>query len=358
MTGVDVPLDRLLPNPFRSFDLHPIDPAHVARLQVSITDAGFWMGVVARPLGKRYELAFGHHRIEAAKASGLGSVPITVRELSNWEMIRLLASENATQRGSTAGACLDAVAAVCRQLLVDAAAERSPLGERSASAPGEPAISAALPAGTFSKRQVGEALSTLHDSGRMGALLAEFQPPGTSTGVAMVVDAPASETPVFDARCVGVFEKAAHVEAFKKAVLLDSVRSVLPVDSQLALAERVLQDLNGKEVTGRAVYEGVSLAISRGLGLDRGALRRSSLRPAEDRVRDALQRIERGLTEQQRGVDMLIELMSEKAQLNVIGQALDQAKASASAFIDRIFAIKRKWMGEVKHQQNGKGVKP
>jgi ParB-like chromosome segregation protein Spo0J len=71
--------------------------------------------VVARKAADGYEIAFGHHRIEATRALGLETVPIEVRELSDWQMVRMLASENATQRGSTAAA-LDAVAAIARVL--------------------------------------------------------------------------------------------------------------------------------------------------------------------------------------------------------------------------------------------------
>jgi hypothetical protein len=41
---------------------------------------------------------------------------VSLRDLSDWQMVRMLASENATQRGSTSAACLDAVAAICKVL--------------------------------------------------------------------------------------------------------------------------------------------------------------------------------------------------------------------------------------------------
>jgi len=36
--------------------------------------------------------------------------------MSDWQMVQMLASENATERDSTAAACLDAVAAISRVL--------------------------------------------------------------------------------------------------------------------------------------------------------------------------------------------------------------------------------------------------
>src|SRR5215471_13922341 len=63
----NVSLDLIDPNPFRDFELHPIDPGQVERLKASIGADGFWASVVARKVNKRYQLAFGHHRIEAAR---------------------------------------------------------------------------------------------------------------------------------------------------------------------------------------------------------------------------------------------------------------------------------------------------
>ena len=116
---MQIPLQDLHPNPYRDFDLHPIDPVQVERLKASLDADGFWASVVARKVADGYQIAFGHHRIEAARALGLEAAPIEVRELSDWQMARMLASENATQRGSTAAACLDAVAAIARVLVYD-----------------------------------------------------------------------------------------------------------------------------------------------------------------------------------------------------------------------------------------------
>src|SRR5580765_3917468 len=112
----EIALSLIKPNPFRDFELHPIDPAQVERLTASINADTFWSSVVARKAGDNYEIAFGHHRIEAARAAKMECVPIEVRELSDWQMVRLLAAENATQRGTTAAASLDAIAAISKVL--------------------------------------------------------------------------------------------------------------------------------------------------------------------------------------------------------------------------------------------------
>src|SRR5215472_9219487 len=111
----DIPLELIRPNPFRDFELHPIDDAHVERLRASIERLGFWIGVVARPTEDGcFELAFGHHRIEAARRAGMTGAPVTVDVLSDCQMALRLSIENAVQRGGTTAASLDAIAGLTR----------------------------------------------------------------------------------------------------------------------------------------------------------------------------------------------------------------------------------------------------
>jgi ParB-like chromosome segregation protein Spo0J len=176
-------------NPFRDFDLHPIDQVQVERLKASIDADGFWASVVARKAADGYQIAFGHHRIEAARALGLESVPIEVRDLSDWQMVRMLASENATQRGSTAAACLDAVAAIAQVLAYnllrwDEAGfcripQKSPIdyarcrGRLEAGGGlGRDCIQVFAPDGAFSNTEIEIALGVLKDGGRMASIIA------------------------------------------------------------------------------------------------------------------------------------------------------------------------------------------
>jgi hypothetical protein len=183
-------LSDLHANPFRDFDLHPIDQEQVEKLKASIDADGFWTSVVARRATDGYQIAFGHHRIEAARALGMASVPIEVRELSDIQMVRMLASENATQRGSTAAACLDAVAAISRVLAynllrwdeatfrrnlqkveVDYASCRGRL--EAGAGIGRDCVRTFAPRDAFSDTQIIAALGTLKDSGRMASIIAE-----------------------------------------------------------------------------------------------------------------------------------------------------------------------------------------
>ena len=105
---VMVPLNKIKPNPWRDFSRNPIDPDKVEQLTESIKTTGeFWVGVYGRKVAKGFvELAFGHNRleaakavdtgdaIEAAKAAGLKSIPVALRDFTDGEMLMRMAREN------------------------------------------------------------------------------------------------------------------------------------------------------------------------------------------------------------------------------------------------------------------------
>jgi hypothetical protein len=115
-----VALKDLKPNPFRNFKVDPINDDVVEGLKQSIKEnpAGFWGGIVARKCNGHYELAFGHHRVRAAMAAGIREDDVkVVSEISDAEMIRMYANENATQRGNTGTALAGTVASATKFLL-------------------------------------------------------------------------------------------------------------------------------------------------------------------------------------------------------------------------------------------------
>lgn len=109
-----VKLSTIKSNPFRDFTLYPLDDEQIQRLSQSIDELGFFAGVCARPNGKGYELAVGHHRIEAARLSGLKEVEANIEEYDDEAMVRIMSLENLTQRGHNAASTLDSVAAFAR----------------------------------------------------------------------------------------------------------------------------------------------------------------------------------------------------------------------------------------------------
>lgn len=90
-----VPIEKVDPNPYRIMGKYPFCRRKVEALKLSMKTLGLWESVLARetPDG-RYQIAFGHHRLQAAKEIGLVSVSLIIRELTNKEMIQFMGREN------------------------------------------------------------------------------------------------------------------------------------------------------------------------------------------------------------------------------------------------------------------------
>lgn len=104
-----VAISQLRPNPFRELDDYPIDREKVDKLKESISETGFWGTIVARKKGNAFEIAFGHHRqvalVELQQEGVIGKsekVDIIVRDLTNEQMIQLMARENLEEWGTNA----------------------------------------------------------------------------------------------------------------------------------------------------------------------------------------------------------------------------------------------------------------
>jgi hypothetical protein len=82
------------PNPHRNLKHYPWIEHRIETLRNSIRELGLWPGLIARPAGSRFELAFGHHRLEAARREKLKTVPLIVRELDDRAMLKFMAHEN------------------------------------------------------------------------------------------------------------------------------------------------------------------------------------------------------------------------------------------------------------------------
>ena len=93
---MEVKVSQLLPNPHRKLERYPIDEEKVKNLVESIKDTSFWDNILARPSSENgvYEIAYGHHRMEALKRVGIKKINIPIRELSNEKMLQIMANEN------------------------------------------------------------------------------------------------------------------------------------------------------------------------------------------------------------------------------------------------------------------------
>jgi len=81
-------------NPFRDTGKYPFVKSKIDALKRSIEAVGMWEGVIVRKKGNRYELAFGHHRVESARQLGLTKIPVIVRDLTEEQMLQFMGREN------------------------------------------------------------------------------------------------------------------------------------------------------------------------------------------------------------------------------------------------------------------------
>jgi hypothetical protein len=91
---ISVPIASIDANPFRSLEKYPYIDRKLDAIQRSINDVGLWEGIIARKKGNRHELAFGHHRFEAARRFGLKIVPLIIRDLTDEQMLQFMGREN------------------------------------------------------------------------------------------------------------------------------------------------------------------------------------------------------------------------------------------------------------------------
>jgi hypothetical protein len=119
-------ITKIDPNPFRDFEIDPIDRLQVERLKSSIEQLGFFSGVTARKMpGGRFQMAAGHHRMVAAEEEGLTYIEAVVGDYDDNAMRKIMAIENLTQRGANTGATMDAVAAFAYQVAYEVLTDRA-----------------------------------------------------------------------------------------------------------------------------------------------------------------------------------------------------------------------------------------
>ncbi len=99
---VKVALKNLHANPFRHIDEYPILKEKVDTLKESFEANGIWPGILARPAKSGFEIAFGHHRLVAAKElwGDDRKVPIIVDDFDNDQMLKMMSNENSEDWGS------------------------------------------------------------------------------------------------------------------------------------------------------------------------------------------------------------------------------------------------------------------
>ncbi len=116
MSILKVALKDILPNPYRNEKVFVLNADKIDALLRSFTNSDFWDGSIqARPSKThtdKYEIAFGHHRVEAARLHGYEAIGIVVSELTNEKMLHMMADENANEYQHDARVTIETLRAV------------------------------------------------------------------------------------------------------------------------------------------------------------------------------------------------------------------------------------------------------
>ena len=90
--AAEVAVERLEPNPYQPRS--SIDPARLAELTASIRESGLVQPILVRRRGDRYQIIAGERRWRAAREAGLATVPVTVRDVPDAQLLELALVEN------------------------------------------------------------------------------------------------------------------------------------------------------------------------------------------------------------------------------------------------------------------------
>jgi hypothetical protein len=111
-------LSEVRTNPFRDLKANPFHEPTIEKLMVSIEKTGLWPGLIVRKGNTGYELAYGHHRVEAAKRLGIKEHEFIVEDLDNTTMLQKQHLENMETRGRVLG-LMESVRAIVEGLTED-----------------------------------------------------------------------------------------------------------------------------------------------------------------------------------------------------------------------------------------------
>jgi ParB-like chromosome segregation protein Spo0J len=75
-----IDIKKIHPTPYRDFDLYPFEEEQIENLMLSFADNGDFGILPARPNGTpgTYQIACGHHRIEAMRRLGFSMADLKV----------------------------------------------------------------------------------------------------------------------------------------------------------------------------------------------------------------------------------------------------------------------------------------
>lgn len=98
-----VRLGDVKPNPFRNIDNYSLEESRIQALMDSIERTGFWSNVIGRMHGNDFQIAYGHHRLQAAinvfGADHIQDFPLA--DIPDYKMLQVMALENSEDWGNT-----------------------------------------------------------------------------------------------------------------------------------------------------------------------------------------------------------------------------------------------------------------
>jgi len=258
-----VKISDILPNPHRDFERLPLDLQHVALLKDSIQHApdGYWGGIVVRKAPKKkgkYELAFGHHRLEALKDLGYKEIEVLVKSFDDTDMLRVMITENDSQKKATTEEILETVKLAKEHLdkfvkasdtledfvkVIKKFFNQSDL-DGLKNQDWSMMKNGVMQHGTF---RIGVGTTLLHRF-----LRGNFNP----QHITQALDTIRNEDDLYDVEAVKLFTVASHAERFKKK--MKQYCKTISKDDQYDVAEEVINRL---EDEGKVTAEGISKCV-------------------------------------------------------------------------------------------------
>lgn len=81
-------------NPFRDIKNYPMEEERIQGLMNSIKETGFWDNIPVRKVNNKYQIAYGHHRLEALRRLKIQEINVPIKSIGDEDMIRIMANEN------------------------------------------------------------------------------------------------------------------------------------------------------------------------------------------------------------------------------------------------------------------------
>jgi hypothetical protein len=98
---------------------NPLNPEKLEALKSSISETGFWSNVIVRPHPEKqgkYQLSYGHHRLQSAIDTGLTEAEFVVRDLDENMLLKMMELENSESYRYCPLSLLESVKAVVNAL--------------------------------------------------------------------------------------------------------------------------------------------------------------------------------------------------------------------------------------------------